>query len=316
MPGACVFVHFTGQGRKAADRATETRFRLDRLLHYFDASGCKPCPGEAAVSEITRLFDYDSAVPLDVEVRSTVQIGNSSVADISYDDSTGRRAVASVVSRPGVRGSGIVIAHGGSADGRHYFLPEATALAELGFTVLLTASSFPRHGDIAASTEATRANILTQRRGLDVLVEWAGADAGRLGFFGHSSGAFQGAWLSAVEPRLTGLALVSGGSGTLVRVAESDLKEAESDLTESEKAGPYLTYLHRFDPAHFVAVAGRRRLLFQHGSEDPVVPLAEARRLYEAAAPPRRWREYPCDHGTTAVHPQAQRDRAEFFSSL
>ncbi|SCL41687.1 Alpha/beta hydrolase family protein [Micromonospora pallida] len=265
--------------------------------------------GDVDVRETMRLFDYDADVPLDVQVGSTTQADDLSAVDISYDDSTGRRAVASLVSRPGVRGPGIVISHGGSADGRHYFVPEAIALAELGFTVLLTASFFPRHGDITASTDATRANIRTQRRGLDVLVEWAGADPARLGFFGHSSGAFQGAWLSAVEPRLTGLVLVSGGAGTLVRVAESD-------LTESEKTGPYLTYLHRFDPAHFVAVAGRRRLLFQHGSKDPVIPRAEARRLYEAAAPPRRWLEYPCDHGMTAVHPQARRDRAEFFSSL
>lgn len=111
----------------------------------------------------------------------------------------------------------------------------------------------------------------------------------RLGFFGHSGGAFQGAVLSAVEPRLN--AIVASNSQ------------------------PYLKALNRFDPAHYVAMSGRRRLFFQHGREDTVVSRTEAVRLYEAAAPPRRWSKYACGHGTDA-DPDARRELAQFFSSL
>jgi hypothetical protein len=53
-------------------------------------------------------------------------------------------------------------------------------------------------------------------------------------------------------------------------------------------------------------------LLFQHGREDQTVHRSEAPRLYEAAAAPRQWREYPCGHDT-ASFPEAQADRARLF---
>jgi fermentation-respiration switch protein FrsA (DUF1100 family) len=267
-------------------------------------------PGGGKLPDVAQIFEYDAATPLQVKAGAEFYAHGVPIQELTYDDSTGRRVAAFLVSAEGAGGPAVVIAHGGSADGRRLFLPEAAELARSGCTVLLAATSFPRHGDIGAVRTAMRAAVLAQRRGLDVLISWAECDPNRLGYYGHSGGAFQGAVLSAVERRLAGLVLASAGSGTLVRLAEGELR----DLGVRDP-GPYLTDLERFDPAHFVAVGGRRRLLFQHGRRDQTIRQGEAERLYSAAAPPRQWRDYPCDHATTA-YPQARRDRAEFLLSL
>ena len=255
------------------------------------------------------MFDYDRELPLDVESRPPAVMGDVRVSDLSYAHPAGGRVAAFVVSGGRASGPGVILAHGGSTDGRRLLGREAASLARIGFTVLLAATSFPGHGDAGAAAEAVRAAVLTQRRGLDVLTGWAGADPGRLGYFGHSAGAYQGAILSAAEPRLAALVLASAGSGTpLRRTAERLLEAAVTD------PGPYLRSARRFDPAQYVAVPGRRHLLFQYGRDDHIVTLAEARRLHDAAAPPREWIEYSCGHETDA-YPQARRDRAAFFSA-
>jgi hypothetical protein len=204
------------------------------------------------------------------------------------------------------------VAHGGSGDGRHFFRPEAIRLARTGgTTALLPATTFPPHGDRRAVRDAIRASVVIHRRGLDLLGTWVRAGLDRFCFFGHSGGAFQGAYLSGVEPRLHALALASAGSGSLARLA----RLAAADLPANTPAtDDYLRFLRSVDPAPYVAMAGRRRLLFQHGREDREIRRSEALRLYEAAAPPRLWREYPCGHDT-AAHPRAEADRARLFTT-
>ncbi|MGR6320682.1 hypothetical protein Q2K19_22400 [Micromonospora soli] len=184
------------------------------------------------------------------------------------------------------------------------FVDEATSLAERGMTALLTAYRLPPHGDQRAWADAVRAAVLTQRRGLDVLTAWAD----RLCYFGHSGGAALGAILSAVEPRLFALALASYGSGTLKRIAAASLPQNDP------VADAYVEFLHRFEPASYVAVPGARRLLFQHRSDDEIVYLSEGLRLFDAAAEPKEWREYPCGHDTSTP-PQARADRVRLFAA-
>lgn len=256
------------------------------------------------------MYDYDGALPLRLQTGARRVVGDVSTTDVSYDHGAGGRAEASVVTGSRATGAGIVLAHGGSADGRHFLVDEAVQLARCGFTVVLPATAFPAHGDIDVTARAISVAVLTQRRALDVLTSWAGAAPDRLGFFGHSGGAFQGAILSAVEPRLRALVLASYGSGTLRRLAAEELRGSSPT-----GIGSYLDALDRFDGAHYVAVKGRRRLLFQHGRDDETVLRAEAVRLYETAAPPRQWSEYACGHGTDA-DPDARKERADFFSML
>ena len=253
-------------------------------------------------------FGYSADAPVAAERHGHVMIGALSVSDLTYDNGAGGRARATLIVPPRPNGTAVVLAHGGTADGRHYFLAEATDLANRGMTTLLTAYSLPeKHGDQQATGEGVRTAVLTQRRALDVLTTWVDPPPDRLCYFGHSNGAFMGCLLSAVEPRLYALALASFGTGTLRRLA------AES-MPQDPASDAYLEFLGRFDPAPYVAVPGRRRLLFQHGRDDPAVFRSEAVALFESAADPRDYREYAADHDTVTPA-EARADRIRLYTS-
>jgi fermentation-respiration switch protein FrsA (DUF1100 family) len=250
--------------------------------------------------ELIAFFDYDPTSDLRTSVVVRDERDGVRVTEIRFDNGTGGDAEAYVVgeaNRPG-----IVIAHGGTAPAKHIFVGEAVELARRGFVVLLADTSFPLHGSIRERVEATRGRVLTQRRGLDVLQCDYRATA--LGFYGHSSGGAQGACLSAVEVRLEAIVIAAARGGHARWAAE----EGITDPAEMRAFG-------RLDPEHFVAVPGRRELLFQHGLRDDVVPQREARLLYESAAEPKTWSEYECGHGIDG-HAPARAERAAFFERV
>jgi hypothetical protein len=249
-------------------------------------------------------FDYRHDVPLDLERFDRHEAGDVSISQISFDNGVGGRARATLIEPPRPNGAAVILAHGGTDDGRHFFVDEAIALAGTGITALLPATAFPPHGDPRLSAEAIHAGVVVHRRGLDVL---SARPLTMFGFFGHSGGAFQGAYLSAVEPRLSALALASVGSGTIPRLAAGELPAGVA-ATEA-----YLSVLRSYDVTPYVSVPGRRRLLFQHGRDDRVVLRPEAERVFRAAAPPCEWREYACAHDT-ASHAEARSDRLRFFT--
>jgi hypothetical protein len=274
-------------------------------------------PGEATARREIRLrwsgraeqggavFDYAAGAPLNVVTHNVVC--GLTVQEISYDNGAGGRCVATLVTPQQPTGTGVIIAHGGTADGRRFFVTEALALAGQGITVLLPVTELPDHGDIEATGRAIRRHVLSHRRSVDVL-ETVTEGRGPLHFYGHSGGAFQGALLSAVEPRIVAFVLTSIGAGTVTRLAAAELPPG-TQATER-----YLRFLEQFDPAISVAAPGRRRLLFQHGRRDPVVRREESLKLYEAAADPKDWREYDCGHDPDG-DPQAVADRADLFSA-
>jgi pimeloyl-ACP methyl ester carboxylesterase len=198
---------------------------------------------------------------------------------------------------------GLILAHGGEADGRHYFLDEATELAALGATVVVPSCGIPIVGDLARDEASIERAIALQRRALDLLGE---RGAIRLGFFGHSAGGLQGAVLAASEPRLQAIAIAAIGTGLSERVPRwfEQLSPSRAE---------YLAAVDRWDAARLLGRPGKRRLLIQAARFDDNVPLEAARDAYESAAEPKAWREYDCDHGAVVVHPAARADRLDFF---
>jgi dipeptidyl aminopeptidase/acylaminoacyl peptidase len=256
--------------------------------------------------EDVHLFDYDAA-----EAASTV--GTARVGDLLVTEARlpayGGGLTPMTVVQPQRRDpvAGMVIAHGGSDDGRHFFRREAEQLAEAGCAVALPATFLPPRGDWSRTELAIRRSVVTHRQALDFLVHTAGADVDRLGFFGHSGGACLGAILTAVDDRIAVAVLAAVGSGTLVRVADAEMKASGRHL------GPaYLNRLARYDPSRWLARHRARRLLLQHGRHDREVLLAEFLALRDQAAPPLAWRLYDCGHGV-AADPAATRDRHAFL---
>ena len=52
-------------------------------------------------------------------------------------------------------------------------------------------------------------------------------------------------------------------------------------------------------------------LLIQHGRRDIDVPVEAGKEMFDAAAPPKLWLEYDCDHGLAEERHKA--DRAQFM---
>ena len=206
--------------------------------------------------------------------------------------------VATLVRPAGSPVCGVVIAHGGSDDGRRFFLDEAASFAARGAAVVLPVMRFEGHGDWDVTEAAIRRTVRTYRWALDVL-EAEGAP--RLGFYGHSGGAFLGILLAVADDRLEALVLAGFGSGTLTRVAAMDAVSPG-----------YLARLDRYDPRHQLPRRHATRVLVQHGRQDEQVPIAEGRAMYAAAGGTDVvWAEYEGRH--TIDDPAAYRDRLEFF---
>lgn len=200
---------------------------------------------------------------------------------------------------------GVVLAHGGSDDGRRFFLSEAAALAAQGAAVILPVTRRRIDGGVDASASDLRDAVLTERAALDVLIE-VGAPPDALSFLGHSAGGSLGAVLSAVEPRLARIGVFGTGAGPWMRSTMARYLARHSAVTQEQ-----MTVAGWFDPGHFVGVERRATLLVQHGRADRTVPIEAGKALFDAAAQPKLWAEYDWGHDLDA-DPQARKDRADF----
>lgn len=118
-----------------------------------------------------------------------------------------------------------------------------------------------------------------------------------------------GAFLCAVEPRLSRIGILGYGAGTLARSAR-----AREIWAGRAFAGDVAAVVDWFDAARFVGVERSARLFVQHGRSGRTVPIIEGRALFDAAASPKLWGGYDWDHGLDA-DPQARKDRADFVST-
>lgn len=262
-------------------------------------------PPEVSFESLAPLFEYDRSAPLELITLRHEQREGVEISEVRYANGTGGEAAALLVVPEGVAGGqlpGVVYAHGGSAAGKHVLLGEAVELGRRGIAVLLPDAVFPPFGEAVSDERAIVTAIIAKRRGLDVLVSVCHTT--RLGYFGHSAGGTQGAILSAVEPRLDGIVIAGTGSGLTGWAMQQGLSDRG-----------YLDALNRFDPVNFVHVAGRRRILLQHGRHDESVTRGAAEALYRAAAEPKFWTEYDCGHGVDG-HAPAREDRFAFFEEL
>ena len=264
-----------------------------------------PYRGRWELTEVRRYFARPP-IPLSVSLLTDRADGDLHWREVSFATGAGVDGIATVVSPLSETVTrGVVLAHGGSDDGRRFFLTEAAALAARGAAVILPVTRIRQNDGVDAFAADVRNAVLTERAALDVLVE-AGAPPGALSFLGHSGGGALGGILTAVKPRLARIAIFGYGAGPLVRSITAQGLSRGRSVTEDLAA-----VADWFDLAHFVGVERRTQLLVQHGRADQAVPIQAGRALFDAAAPPKLWAEYEWDHGLDA-DPQARKDRAEF----
>ncbi len=211
----------------------------------------------------------------------------------------------------------VILTHGAGAD-RAQVLPEARALVERGFGVLLF--DWPGHGESAGEVHWQEG----ERRALGAAIDWLVArpdvDARRLGVLGFSMGGYVVAQVAAVDPRLRAVALAGtppdvaeqsgwmfGGYGPLSRLpARWALARGGLRLDETQ-------------PRAAVAAIAPRPVLIIAGTTDHTVPIAMARELHAAARDPKDLLVVEgADHGQyDAVAPAAYRAKLlAFFGRL
>ena len=267
-----------------------------------------PYYGSWDLTEVRRYFARPP-VPLSVSLLADWADGDLRWREVTFVAGPGAEAIATVVSpvsRTVTRG--VVLAHGGSDDGRRFFLAEAAALAAEGAVVILPVTRIRQCDGVDAFAADVRIAVLTERAAVDVLVE-AGAPPGALSFLGHSAGGGLAGILSAVEPRLSRIVIFAYGAGPLTRSAWTRALSRNGDV-----ASEIVAVTDWFDLSRFVGVERQAHLLVQHGRADQTVPLAAGRALFDAAAQLKQWAEYDWDHGLDA-DPRARSDRAAFVAA-
>src|SRR5262245_47113628 len=97
-------------------------------------------PGqETSFRELLKMYEYDSAAPLDLKEHGAQDRAGLEVLDVSYLSPKGGRVPAYIIVPPGKgKFPGVIFMHpAGRNMGRSYFLDEAIALSKLGAISIL-----------------------------------------------------------------------------------------------------------------------------------------------------------------------------------
>lgn len=185
---------------------------------------------------------------------------------------------------PTQTGASIVLAHGAGGD-RTQLLPEARALADHGFGVLLF--DWPGHG-----TSAGRVNWHDRERSsltlaIDWLVKQPETDPKRVGAIGFSLGGYILSQVAKTDGRIRAMALLGTPSNLNDQVR---LTHQEWNLLREPAARAALEW-HGMDldepqPEQVIGQYARP-LLVVGGTEDTTVPLALTQNLFRAARSPK-----------------------------
>jgi len=267
---------------------------LSLLVLVVVAAGCGSSSSPSP-SVPPQPFSYDVFAPLGYVDHGRVNTRKYPLAvhDVSYS-SGGQRVAAYLVLPPG-RGPhpAVVFVHGAGGDRRELLVQAGWLAGRNVVTLTITAPSATARAapktpaDVLAETRGTAiADVVAVRRAVDLLQRLAVVDPKRIGYVGWSAGARTGLVLSAVEPRLRALVLLSAGSARVsayVAAAPPSLRPQVRRVLGS------------VDPLRYVARARPGSLLLEDGRRDEIVPRYALQNVIHAA--PRgtavRWYDTP-----------------------
>ena len=258
-------------------------------------------------------FDYDRALPLDVEESGSERRNGVSVHDISYA-SAGHGRIKAYWVVPAGNGpfAGLIFVHPGPGD-RANFLDEAVLLAERGAASLVVEAPWAeaeawgeKMGEPEHDRQEHTKTVIDLLRAVDLLASRSEVDAGRIGYVGHSFGALFGGILAGVEKRIKAFVLMSG-VGSFTDVAAANIPTLKGEALEEYRRG-----LRSIDPIHLIEDAAPAVLFFQLARED-VFPHDTLRAYAEAGSEPKQIAWYDADH--YSVNEIGRDDRIEWLQS-
>lgn len=129
---------------------------------------------------------------------------------------------------------------------------------------------------------------------LDAWATRPDVDTARIAVIGSSLGVPAATAATALDPRVDGTALVYGG-GDLALLLETNL-EVEPALLRAIVARLGALWIAPLEPTRYAGRIAPRPLVLINGSDDPRIPEASVRALYDAARPPKRVLWLPTGH--------------------
>jgi predicted esterase len=246
------------------------------------------------------LFNYDTALPLDVRETKRREDNGVLLRDITYATLTGGTNAATVITPkapPAKPAPAILFVHWygppAPTSNRTQFIPDGVALARQGVTSLLIDTPwsepkwFPtRKGeeDYPRSVQQVR----DLRRALDVLLTQPGIDPTRVAYVGHDFGAMYGTLAAVVDARVTHFVFMAGTASF------SDWFLYRPKL-EGEAREKFIAQLAPLDPVRWVPKL-RGPVLMQFADTDEHVSTARREQLAAAAPKGADVRVYKAGH--------------------
>ena len=285
------------------------------------ALGCASAGGARPAApprpEASRAYDQrfpDPGTPLDVQVLSTADRAGVSVVELTYAGAPGTAPVRATLVRPPAdakRGPALLWVHwlgDPLTTNRTEFLDEAVELAQVGAVSLLVDALWSQPGwykqrTMDADPAAFTAQVVSLRRGLDLLVQEPGVDPGKLAVVGHDFGGMTGMLAAAAD----------GRPRCHVVLALTPRFEHWMFYDPSKKATDEQDYRRRLaalDPIDALpALEGP--LLIQLANEDFYVPKDQIQVWRDAVGRHGELRTYPTSHAMEA--PQVRVDRQDWL---
>lgn len=285
--------------------APRARLALTLLL---SALSLQPAPADS------KLFDYDSRQPLDIQSKGSQTRDGIEIKDITF--SNGDRRIAAYLIDPPSRGRrpAVLFVHWYGPEfptsNRTQYLAEGIALAKKGAASLHVETMwsepewFPKR-DRNRDYENTIQQAKELRRALDVLLSLRNIDRNRLTYVGHDFGAMFGAILANVDRRPNIYAFQAGTAHF------TDWYLYGPKLPEPERA-KFVGRIAPLDPIEHMRAAAPAPLLYQFSKNDPHVPVPNAEHQIAATKDPKKVLWYDAGH---ELNDEPKRDRLQWLLS-
>ena len=263
-------------------------------------------------------FDYNRALPLDVQETGRRQQGGATLRDITYAQLDGSRNAATIVepaTAPAGARPAILFVHWYGpprpTSNRTQFIPDAVELAKGGVVSLLidTPWSDPeffkkrkREEDYARSIQ----QVKDLRRAVDVLLAQPNVDPARVAYVGHDFGAMYGVLEAANDPRVRAFVFIAGAPSF------SDWFLYGPAMAPDARQ-KFIDELAPLDPVRYLAKL-QVPVLLQFAMKDEHVAKPRADLIVAATRDPKGVAWYDADHELNLA--DARRDRLAWIRKI
>lgn len=257
------------------------------------------------------LFDYDQALPLNVDLKLDIKITGGQYYKLTYQSLHGELIPAILLIpklEAGEKAPCVILMHGlGSR--KEDLIPLWFPLLAQGYAVF--SIDAPYHGEREPKDKNFRQvfrypvrtremfihTVIDLRRGVDYLIQRPDIDPTRIGYVGFSMGAITGAVFAGIDTRIKAPVLVVGG-GNWASIAKGSEVNHEPPVLKNDPThlAELASTLAPVDPILWIGQISPRSVLMINGNSDRVIPKEAAKALHAAAKEPKEVLWYKGGH--------------------